>query len=80
MNVQPRDLYEKLEFDKIITLLEKECSGELGQAYFKTLMPEKDLKSIEKKLKEVKELKLSQEKNDKFPFNAYFPKIGRAHV
>ena len=73
MNVQPRDLYEKLEFDKVIALLEKECSGELGQAYFKTLLPERDLKSIEKKLKEVKELKLSQEKNDKFPFNAYFP-------
>lgn len=72
MLLQPKDLYEKLEFDKIIALLERECSGEMGQAYFQTLQPETDLKNIEKKLKEVKELKLCLEKNDKFPFNAYF--------
>ena len=73
MDLQPRDLYEKLEFDKVIALLERECSGELGVAYFENLRPESDLKSIEKKLKETKELKLALEKNDKFPLNAYFP-------
>ena len=71
MLLQPKDLYEKLEFDKVITLLEKECSGEMGQVYFQNLLPETDLNSISKKLKEVKELKLCLEKNDKFPFNAY---------
>jgi DNA mismatch repair protein MutS2 len=73
MDLQPRDLYEKLEFDKVIALLERECSGELGVAYFQALQPESDLKSIEKKLKETKELKLALEKNDKFPFNNYAP-------
>lgn len=72
MLLKPKDLYEKLEFDKIINLLEDDCSGELGQLYFAALQPETNLKSIERKLKEVKELKLCLEKNDKFPFNAYY--------
>ena len=61
MLLQPKDLYEKLEFDKVIALLEKECSGEMGQVYFQNLLPETDLNSILKKLKEVKELKLCLE-------------------
>ncbi len=72
MLLKPKDLYEKLEFDKILHLLESDCSGELGQQYFANLQPEIDLRSIEKKLKEVKELKLCMEKSDKFPFNAYY--------
>jgi DNA mismatch repair protein MutS2 len=72
MILQPKDLYEKLEFDKVLALLVKECSGEMGQKYCQNLQPETDIKAIETKLRQVKELKLSLEKNDKFPFNAYF--------
>jgi DNA mismatch repair protein MutS2 len=72
MILQPKDLYEKLEFDKVLALLVKECSGEMGQEYCQNLQPEIDIKAIETKLRQVKELKLSLEKNDKFPFNAYF--------
>ena len=72
MILQPKDLYEKLEFDKVLALLVKECSGEMGQQYCQNLQPETDIKSIETKLRQVKELKLSLEKNDKFPFNAYY--------
>ena len=70
MNLQPKDLYEKLEFDKILALLERDCSGERGRQYFENLQPSTDLKTIERQLKEVKELKLCLEKNE----------IGRAHV
>jgi DNA mismatch repair protein MutS2 len=72
MNLLPKDIYEKLEFDKVLALLERECSGEMGQAYFQNLRPETDLKSIETKLKRAKELKLALEKNDKFTFGAYY--------
>jgi DNA mismatch repair protein MutS2 len=72
MILQPKDLYEKLEFDKVLALLVKECSGEMGQEYCQNLQPETDIKSIETKLRQVKELKLCLEKNDKFPFNAYY--------
>ena len=73
MNLLPKDIYEKLEFDKVLALLERECSGEMGQAYFQSLQPETNIKSIETKLKQTKELKLALEKNDKFPFAAYYP-------
>ncbi|MBL7818506.1 MAG: endonuclease MutS2 [Saprospiraceae bacterium] len=73
MNLLPKDIYEKLEFDKVLALLQQECSGEMGQAYFENLQPETDLKSIEIKLKQTKELKLVLEKNDKFPFATYYP-------
>jgi DNA mismatch repair protein MutS2 len=72
MILQPKDLYEKLEFDKVLTLLVKECAGDMGQVYCQNLQPETDIKSIETKLRQVKELKLCLEKNDKFPFNAYY--------
>ena len=72
MNLLPKDIYEKLEFDKVLALLVRECSGEMGQTYFQNLMPETNLKSIETKLKQAKELKLALEKNDKFPFGAYY--------
>ena len=72
MILQPKDLYEKLEFDKVLALLVKECSGEMGQQYCQNLQPETDLKAIETKLRQVKELKLCLEKSDKFPFNAYY--------
>ena len=72
MNLLPHDIYEKLEFDRVLALLERECSGEMGQAYFQNLQPETDLKSIETKLKRAKELKIALEKNDKFTFGSYY--------
>ncbi|NJN35597.1 MAG: hypothetical protein HC817_16380 [Saprospiraceae bacterium] len=83
MDLRPKDLYEKLEFDKVLTLLQAECSGELAQLYFEQLTPQSDIKSIEKMLKEAKELKLSHEKNDKFPFAAYAdlaPDVKHLHI
>ena len=31
MQLEPKDLYEKVEFEKVIELLQKECLGELGK-------------------------------------------------
>lgn len=71
MELTPKDLYEKLEFDKVIDLLINECMGDLGREYFTALSPETDPLSIERKLKEVKELKLAFEKSDRLPFSTY---------
>ena len=71
MELEPRDLYEKLEFDKIITLLKEECLGELGKGKIQRLPIETQLFIIERKLNEVAELKLSIEEKDHFPIESY---------
>jgi DNA mismatch repair protein MutS2 len=72
MNLKPNDLYDKLEFDKVIALLKRECAGEIGTAYFDALVPVISIVEIERKLRETNELKSTLEKNDKFPFNTYY--------
>jgi DNA mismatch repair protein MutS2 len=71
MLLQPKDLYEKLEFDKVIQLLIHECLGDPGRQYFVDLTVSTDLIWIENRLKEAKELKLCLEKSDRFPFGDY---------
>ena len=71
MQLEPKDIYEKLEFDKIIGLLQKECLGELGKLAFESLPILTDHKSIESLLHEVSQYKLSIEENDHFPLTAY---------
>jgi DNA mismatch repair protein MutS2 len=76
MQLEPGDLYEKLEFDKVLGLLEKECLGELGKEAAKALNPETDPAVIEESLKEVNEFKLTIEKGDHFPI-AYYSDIAK---
>lgn len=71
MQLEPKDLYESLEFDKIISLLEKECLGSLGVAAVRQLPIEKDFKRIDRKLKESNEYKRSIEKGDQVPLASY---------
>ncbi|MBI5913962.1 MAG: endonuclease MutS2 [Bacteroidetes bacterium] len=71
MRLEPKDLYEKLEFDKITALLEKECFGELGREAVRNLPLLTDVKLLERQLKEVWEYKLTLEKGDHFPLAAY---------
>ncbi len=71
MLLQPRDLYEKLEFDKVLELLEKECYGELGRASVRELKPIEDLPTIQRLLNEVAELQLITDKKDNFPIGRY---------
>jgi DNA mismatch repair protein MutS2 len=71
MQLAPRDLYEKLEFDKIIELTAKECLGELGVERVLAMQPTIDALAIDNQLKEVHELKIAISKNDKFPIQNY---------
>lgn len=71
MQLLPRDLYEKLEFDKVLELLEKECLGELGIAAVRALQPADTLESIERSLDETREFKLTIDNNDHFLMSSY---------
>lgn len=70
MNLEPKDLYEKLEFDKILELVEVECFGELGREAVKQIAPITKRLDIIHKLKEVKEYQVTLG-NDPFPLQAY---------
>ena len=71
MQLEPKDLYEKLEYDKILELLENHCLGDLGKSAIQKIKPETELALIEGKLKEVKEFKMAIDNNDHFPISAY---------
>lgn len=71
MELLPKDIYEKLEFDKILALLEKECAGELGKAAVAEIGPITDIQVLERLLNEAKEAKIIVERRDPFPLGAY---------
>ena len=71
MQLLPRDLYEKLEFDKVLELLEKECLGELGAEAVKALKPADNIELIERSLNETHEFKHSVDENDTFSISGY---------
>lgn len=67
----PDDLYTKLEFDKILELLQKDCFGEVGRVYFDNLMPQTDIFLLNKQLSEVENFKLLIENGEPFPLAVY---------
>jgi DNA mismatch repair protein MutS2 len=71
MNLEPKDLFAKLEFDKVITRLQAACMGELGAQYFEHIEIQTDVAVIEAQLKAARELKLALEKNDRPNFGDY---------
>ena len=71
MRLEPKDLFEKLEFDKVIELLVRECLGDQGIERIKELRPQTNREQIEERLKEVMEMKRSIEHNDRIPLVAY---------
>lgn len=72
MILEPRNLFEKLEFDKVIALVEAECLGDLGKERAKEIRPSHRLSEIEGWLKEVAEYKRSIETNDRIPLGPYY--------
>ena len=72
MLFEPRDFFEKVEFDKIIELTVKESLGELGAEAIKAIRPQTELESIRRSLQEVEEMQRSIHQNDRFPGVAYF--------
>lgn len=71
MQLEPKDLYEKVEFDKILTLLEESCNGDLGVERIKNMTVETDVRKIRRKLKQVHEYKTALESGDQFPARQY---------
>ncbi len=71
MILEPKDLYEKLEFDKVIELTAAECLGEMGIEQVMSMRPSSDIVWIEKRLREVNELRLAIGKGEKFPIENY---------
>ncbi len=71
MELAPKDTYQKLEFDKIINLVEGYCLGELGQTYFRDLRPSHSPSQIKTWLQEVYEYTQTSENNHNFPLAAY---------
>ena len=71
MEFIPKDIYEKLEFNKVIVLLQNECLGEAAKEKLSRLRPETLRFMIEQRLKEVHELKEGFDNNENFPFAAY---------
>lgn len=71
MRLEPGDLYEKLEFDKILYLLVEGCYGERGREAVKAISPSQELAEIDSWLAEVDEFKRTLERNDNFPIGVY---------
>jgi DNA mismatch repair protein MutS2 len=72
MEFAPNDLFEKLEFDKIILIVESLCLGEPGSEYFKNLKLSNLPHVLERQLQEVFEYKKTFSENHQFPGTAYF--------
>lgn len=71
MKIEPKDLLERLEFDKIQQMLVKECFGEAAKTYFQQIRPIDSFQLIESMLYQVRELKLLLGKGERFPVSGY---------
>jgi DNA mismatch repair protein MutS2 len=71
MEFAPKDLFEKLEFDKILVIAESFCVGERGMEYFRTLELSTQQHVLERQLQEVFEYKKTYDENHQFPTTAY---------
>ena len=71
MIFEPRDVFQKLEFDKILELLEKEALTPLAAERLKALSPITKFDQIDRWLRETKEYKLTLEKNDRLPLDVF---------
>ena len=71
MVVYPRDVFEKLEFTKVLTILKKNCLGVPGQNYFDAIEILDDKKAIRNLLCETDEWKKSIERSEAPPIGNY---------
>ena len=74
MTFEPKDVFRKLEFDKVLDLLEKESLTPMAAEALRAVSPMTDFAKIDQSLREIREFKLMLEKNDRFPL-AVFPNI-----
>ncbi|MEZ5058585.1 MAG: Smr/MutS family protein [Saprospiraceae bacterium] len=71
MTLEPKDVLERLEFDKILAITENECLSELGKAEVKRIYPQSGLNIITRSLEQTKEMKEGMETNDRLPLSAF---------
>jgi DNA mismatch repair protein MutS2 len=72
MHFEPRDVFRKLEFDKVLELLEKEALTPMGAELLANLAPDTSFTRIDLALREVRDWKLALEKNDRLPFATFY--------
>lgn len=71
MQLLPRDAYEKLEFDKILLLLEEKCGGELGKSIVRDMEPSEKVREINRWLDETMEFKQGTDDRNMVTIGAY---------
>lgn len=71
MNLYPRDIFEKLEFDKILSIIESYCLGITAMERVSKIAPSSQAQIIEIQLEEVYECKKTYEHPQTFPVFAY---------
>jgi len=71
MILEPSDLFEKVEYDKILELLESECYGDLGKKAVYGIPLMTDVQRIDRRLREVMEYKTGSENADRLTLSAY---------
>lgn len=71
MHLEPGDLFQKLEFDKVLDILAQECLGALGKKAVLKIIPGTAQVLIEQRLNEISEFKNSEVNKDWFPISTY---------
>ncbi|MFN0213446.1 MAG: endonuclease MutS2 [Saprospiraceae bacterium] len=74
MIFEPKDVFRKLEFDKVLDLLEKEALTPMAAETLRAIVPITHYIKIEQSLRETREFKLMLENRDRFPLET-FPDI-----
>ncbi len=67
----PKDIFEKLEFNKVLSAIKEECQGELGKLYFDQIKVHTDKETIVSLIEEVDEWKKAIERSSEIPFSQY---------
>ena len=71
MQLLPADTPDKLEFDKVLALLERQCNGDLGRAAALALQPSVKVTEINRWLDEVSEFRQGTEERSMLEISAY---------
>ncbi|MGB3801336.1 MAG: endonuclease MutS2, partial [Lewinella sp.] len=71
MQLLPADTLQKLEFDKVLTLLERHCNGDMGREAALALVPSVKVREINTWLDEVTEFRQGTEEKNMFAVTAY---------
>lgn len=69
----PNNTLEKLEFNKILDIVDNNCISPLGRAYLSKIKISSDYDFIKKALLQVNEMKLILEQESAFPSDNYIP-------